>query len=57
MNEDQLRAHLRMANKQAFITKFQRETRCQLNEYGEVVGYRLFLRGFTMYEIKEYLIG
>jgi hypothetical protein len=57
MNKEQLVNHVKNATKQGFISKFERETRCSLNEYGEVIGYRLFLRGFTMYEIKEYLIG
>lgn len=57
MNKEQLLAHLKNASKRAFVQKFQRETRCELNEYGEREGYRLFLRGFSMYEIREYLIG
>lgn len=57
MSEEQLKAHLRNATKQAFVSKFQRETHCTLNDYGEREGYRLFLRGFSMWEIKEYLIG
>lgn len=57
MNESQLRSHLQNATKQGFITKFSRETHCTLNDYGILIGYRLFLRGFSMYEIREYLIG
>jgi hypothetical protein len=57
MDKDQLLAHLKNASKQGFVSKFERETFCKLNEFGEREGYRLFLRGFTMYEIKAYLIG
>jgi len=57
MNQEQLKTHIKNASKDGFIKRFSRETRCELNDYGILIGYRLFLRGFTMYEIKEYLIG
>ena len=57
MNEEQLKNHIKNATKQGFLAKFTKETHCSLNDYGEREGYRLFLRGFSMYEIKEFLIG
>ncbi len=57
MDKDQLIAHLKTASKQGFVSKFERETFCKLNDWGEREGFRLYLRGFSMWEIKEYLIG
>lgn len=57
MNRQEFENHLKNSTKQGFVTKFSRETRQTLNDLGETVGYRLFLRGFSIQEIREFLLG
>lgn len=57
MNRHEYETHLKNATKEGFVKKFMRETRCTLNDLGQAIGYRLFLRGFSIQEIREFLLG
>lgn len=56
MNYDEYVTHLRKTNQQGFYLKFKREMRIDLG-VDLWLGYRLFLRGFSMWEIKDYIYG
>lgn len=56
MNKEQLIVHVRNANLFSFQKKFEREMKRDLGN-DAWMGYRLYLRGFSMEEIYSYIFG